>query len=52
VAGSKTRRQADRVIDAVIEYVRRLMAAGTARPEDRLGAEVRAGPGKSVLAVP
>jgi hypothetical protein len=52
VAASKTRRQANRVIDAVIEYVRRLMAAGTARPADRLGAEVRASPGNSVLAVP
>jgi AcrR family transcriptional regulator len=35
VAASKTRRQANRVIDAVIDYVRRLMAEGTARPEDR-----------------
>ena len=37
VAASKTRRQANRVIDAVIQYVRRLMAAGTARPADRPG---------------
>ena len=52
VAASKTRRQASRIIDAVIAYVRRLMAAGTARPEDRPGKEVPAGPGKSMLAVP
>jgi AcrR family transcriptional regulator len=33
VAASKTRRQANRIMDAVIEYVRRLMAEGTARPD-------------------
>ncbi|MGB6455644.1 MAG: helix-turn-helix domain-containing protein [Streptosporangiaceae bacterium] len=42
VAASKTRRQANRVMDAVIEYVRRLMAQGTARPEDRPGSATRA----------
>jgi AcrR family transcriptional regulator len=35
VAAAKTRRQANLIIDAVIEYVRRLMAEGTARPDDR-----------------
>ncbi len=32
VATARTRAQADQVIDAVIEYVRRLMAGGPARP--------------------
>lgn len=32
VAASKSRRQADRIIDAVIEYARRLMAGGPWRP--------------------
>jgi len=32
VAAARTRAQADEIIDAVIEYVRRLMAGGPARP--------------------
>lgn len=40
VASSKTRRQANRVMDAAIDYVRRLMAEGPARPADQ---PVRAG---------
>jgi hypothetical protein len=43
VAASKTRRQAGRIMDAVIEYVRRLMAEGTARPEDPAAAGVQIG---------
>jgi AcrR family transcriptional regulator len=42
VAASKTRRQANRVMDAVITYVRRLMAEGTARPEDLAGKDGQA----------
>ena len=41
VAASKTRRQANQIMDAVIEYVRRLMAAGTARPDCPAGAAAR-----------
>jgi AcrR family transcriptional regulator len=33
VAAARTRAQADQIIDAVIEYARRLMAGGPARPE-------------------
>ena len=43
VAASKTQRQANLVIDAVIAYVRRLTAEGTARPEDRPAKAARAG---------
>jgi AcrR family transcriptional regulator len=32
VAGARSRRQAETIIDAVIEYARRLMAGGTAQP--------------------
>jgi hypothetical protein len=32
VAAARTRAQADQVIDAVIEYARRLMAGGPSRP--------------------
>jgi hypothetical protein len=32
VAGASTRRQANKLIDAVIEYVRRLMAEGVWKP--------------------
>jgi AcrR family transcriptional regulator len=54
VAASKTRRQANRVMDAAIEYVRRLMAEGTARPDDRPGQGTRVGeaaPADSAAAV-
>jgi AcrR family transcriptional regulator len=34
VAAAKSRRQAERIIDAVIEYARRLMAGGPWRPRD------------------
>jgi AcrR family transcriptional regulator len=34
VAASKDRRQADQIIDAVIEYARRLLAGGPSRPDE------------------
>jgi AcrR family transcriptional regulator len=34
VAASKDRRQAEQIIDAVIEYARRLLAGGPRRPDD------------------
>ena len=34
VAAARTRAQAMRIIDAVIEYTARLMASGPAHPED------------------
>jgi hypothetical protein len=40
VAAASTRRQANKIIDAVMEYVRRLMADGPSKPP----AAVRANP--------
>jgi AcrR family transcriptional regulator len=44
VAMAKTRRQANRIIDAVIEYSRRLMNGGSWKPETATAAAVTAGP--------
>lgn len=43
VAAAKNRRQANRVIDAVIEYVGRVMAGGAVRPEDQPGKAAQIG---------
>lgn len=37
VAASRTRRQADKIIDAVVEYARRLMAEGPWHPPGPAG---------------
>jgi AcrR family transcriptional regulator len=48
VAMAKTRRQANRIIDAIIEYARRLMSGGAWKPAEATGARAVAALGAAV----